>query len=520
MERSLIPGTRIAASHVVLAALLIGHAAWFLSWDLTVDDAWISFRYARSLVQGHGLTFNPGEWVEGYSNLAWTLLVAAGMALGGAPDVVATALGLLASLGTVWLTFDVARRAGAPVWAAGVGAALLVGDVSWSFWSAAGLEAPLFGLLALAMVAGAQRETRIGLGAATLAAASLLITRPEGFGLAALLPFGLLLLGRRRAAAAAGGALLAALGTLLAWRLATYGAWMPNPVTAKVAMTPASVGRGATYLLDWAVRDGVWAVLALAFAGVVLRPRETLPCVAVAAAYAVFICLAGGDGLYRFRLGSHVVPVLAVAAAVGLAEVGQRRGVATAAVLALVAGGATLLPHRDAAFTWNASLPQLRRWEAYWTEIGQALGHSLPPDTRIAVNVVGRIPYHSGLPTLDLYGLTDRAVARTPIADAGVGYAGHERTAPAHVLAEAPDLLYFTVLDGGARAVCAPWEDTLSTVASTSIRGYLPMFEDPAFAAMYRPAVLPTGRVLVKAFVKRGGRADHLPPCPPVPAGG
>ena len=43
--------------------------AWFLC-----DDAFISFRYARNLLEGHGLVFNPGEFVEGY----WRLCVSAG----------------------------------------------------------------------------------------------------------------------------------------------------------------------------------------------------------------------------------------------------------------------------------------------------------------------------------------------------------------------------------------------------------------------------------------------------------
>ena len=32
------------------------------------DDAFISFRYARNLLEGHSLIFNPGERVEGYSS--------------------------------------------------------------------------------------------------------------------------------------------------------------------------------------------------------------------------------------------------------------------------------------------------------------------------------------------------------------------------------------------------------------------------------------------------------------------
>jgi arabinofuranosyltransferase len=34
------------------------------------DDSFISFRYAQNLAWGHGLVFNPGEQVEGYTNFA------------------------------------------------------------------------------------------------------------------------------------------------------------------------------------------------------------------------------------------------------------------------------------------------------------------------------------------------------------------------------------------------------------------------------------------------------------------
>ena len=45
---------------------------------LVVDDALISFRYSERLLLGKGLTFTDGERVEGYSNLLWVLVVAAG----------------------------------------------------------------------------------------------------------------------------------------------------------------------------------------------------------------------------------------------------------------------------------------------------------------------------------------------------------------------------------------------------------------------------------------------------------
>ena len=68
-----------------------GALVWLagLSWFLT-DDAFISFRYARNLLEGHGLVFNPGEYVEGYSNFLWVLELAAAWGLFGVrPEVAA-----------------------------------------------------------------------------------------------------------------------------------------------------------------------------------------------------------------------------------------------------------------------------------------------------------------------------------------------------------------------------------------------------------------------------------------------
>src|SRR5207245_1217429 len=73
-------------------------------------DAWISFRYARNLLAGHGLVFNPGDAVEGYSNLLWVLLSATGMAAGLDPLLWARILGFLSAAATALLLPGVARR--------------------------------------------------------------------------------------------------------------------------------------------------------------------------------------------------------------------------------------------------------------------------------------------------------------------------------------------------------------------------------------------------------------------------
>lgn len=66
------------------AALLIFLRALYeairLRW--LSDDAFISFRYALNFSRGQGLVFNPGEYVEGFTNLLWTLLMAPALAMG------------------------------------------------------------------------------------------------------------------------------------------------------------------------------------------------------------------------------------------------------------------------------------------------------------------------------------------------------------------------------------------------------------------------------------------------------
>ena len=85
---------RRAVVAVCAALLAFGlFRAAHLSW--VCDDSFISFRYARNLVEGSGLVFNPGERVEGYTNFLWTVALAAAMKAGLAdPIPVASALGI------------------------------------------------------------------------------------------------------------------------------------------------------------------------------------------------------------------------------------------------------------------------------------------------------------------------------------------------------------------------------------------------------------------------------------------
>ena len=77
-----------------------------------VDDAYITFRYARNLVAGQGFVYNPGERVLGTTTPLYTLLLA-GLALAtGSRDFPALALAVnaLAGMASVALLYALGRR--------------------------------------------------------------------------------------------------------------------------------------------------------------------------------------------------------------------------------------------------------------------------------------------------------------------------------------------------------------------------------------------------------------------------
>lgn len=233
----------------------------FESW--LVDDAGITFAYARNLADGHGLVAQPGALpVEGYSNPLWLLILAigkllhlfdSGTTLAGAPDYVwfPKAVSFLCFVGTLLayqraFAFSMGRRAAYVVSSA---AGLLLSAIpSYVAWSMSGLENALFGLLLVALAAlladaaarGTLATPRVALRAALVAFAAM-ITRPDGLAYIPAYPCFMLWFLRppidTRAALRAGLTWLATsvvtVGGFLALRQLLFHAWLPNTAVAK-----------------------------------------------------------------------------------------------------------------------------------------------------------------------------------------------------------------------------------------------------------------------------------------------
>ena len=407
------------------------------------DDAFISFRYAANLLSGDGLVFNPGERVEGYTNLSWTLLMAGILGLGIEPVAGATALGLLCLAGAIGAAAALGRavdpRGGAGM---GLAAAALVAIDPWSALEAVeGLETALFLLLLTAGAAAAVREADRGqapLGS-SLCFCVAVLTRPEAPLVAALVHLGLLLgAGDRRAqlrrALLAGALVGGTLAALTAWRLHFYGVPLPNTFYAKTG--GLFLTRGAFYV--WAHMLGHPALWLLLLARAFLRPldRRDLALLAPTLGILAYVVSVGGDFKPTGRFLMPLHGMMAVLAARGLwtPERGPRRVAVAVATAVLLAGAGKAWSGAD---TWaeirHANLEARRT-------VGLFLRQNLPPDTLMAIHSAGAVPYYAELPTIDMWGLTDAHIARSPNVAMGTGLAGHERSDPAYVFGRDPAL--------------------------------------------------------------------------------
>jgi arabinofuranosyltransferase len=451
------------AAAAVAFALLGLHARNHLPF--ISDDALISLRYARRLVQGHGLTWNTGEWVEGYSNLLWVLLSAALNWLGVELIDAVRLLGYGcagATLAAIVYAYPPANvRSLLPAAAALLFVAL---SVPFAVWTIGGMEQPLVSaLLAWAVVLtypllekpeAGWRET-LGPG---LLLALLCLTRLDGPLFTAGVVAALFLTQGLRGAVLSKAmrlSLLPIASVVLqqSFRVVYYGEWVPN--TALVKFTPS----GQHALDGWAyVRGGLWAsfpliVLAVGAAFVSLRygfrrPRIVL-LVTLALLWLAYLVTIGGDIFPAWR---HFVPLIVLCAlltAEGCEWVIRRAG-ASAVRWATIALAAALLVYvplqaRDSENRRAAS----ERWEWDGQVIGLLLKRAFAVEQPLlAVDPAGALPYWSELPTLDMLGLNDHYLPRHPPPSFGRGPIAHELGDGRYVLDRRPDLVIFLLPTG------------------------------------------------------------------------
>ncbi|MBE7466509.1 MAG: hypothetical protein HS116_23820 [Planctomycetes bacterium] len=442
------------ADLLLVAALVLGGVQGARHWWYC-DDAFIGYRYAQHLAAGEGLVFNPGERVEGYTDLLWVLWNALPFYFGSGPEVWANLSGLtsyVACLGLLGVLQQSRARAlyaerAAQAWPLAALAGALHPD--WNDYATSGIETTPFALAVLAAYAvliwKELTPRRAAWAGALFGVATLL--RPEGLMLGALGGLYVLWQAPRRlpSAFAFAAAIVLLWGPAQVWRMLYYGDFWPNTYYAKSAEL-SWYSQGAQY--TWSYLAKYWTLLALPPLAVWVwkkaapvkdaagAPRSAWPEIALALAlwgsYVFSVLRVGGDFMYA-RLFIHVAP-LGLVALERLWECAalSRRGVYAAGALILVAGPFAT----QAAYPYNLLAYSVAdEARLYSPEVGrqqdvnglELLRYTEGVPVRVLIfGSEARIVYRARLhDVLEGHGLTDRTVARRPLA--GRGRPGHEK---------------------------------------------------------------------------------------------
>jgi hypothetical protein len=448
------------------------------------DDAMVSMRYARNLVDGLGIVWNAGERVEGYTNPLWVLYMAIVHVLpvpaAKTSLVVQITAAIVLAINLVYVR-RIALAVSGDRAAVGWGAVLLTGSyLPINFWSLQGMEVSVLVLVMSictwytieGLRTGAMhRRVYVLLALATLVRPDMVVA----FG--AFLTFLFIFdpANRRRHALWGGLLLMAAAAGQTLFRVWYYGDVLPNTYYLKMTGVPLTVrvARGVYVLLQFVWRANPLLFL-LASAVAVRRDRRIwllLWMLAGQIAYSVYV---GGDaweywgGANRyisiampgfFVLCSYALFLL-VTAFVQVLRAGASQGGDAWALRSRQALFALALAYAIICLNTIHGLGALR--EAALLEpplhTGAAAGNRrdvvqalrlrsvTTPDATIAVMRAGTIPYFSARPAIDLLGKNDTQIAHGPVAATSIGYLdfrpGHMKFNFAHSIGQRqPDVI-------------------------------------------------------------------------------
>jgi hypothetical protein len=320
-----------AAYPCLLLLVVLGSVALSLRavWSFTIDDAGISYAYAKHLAEGRGpVAVVGGPRIEGYSNPLWVLLLVPVHWLGLPIPEAAKVLGalLFASALAAGLAFLLLARGrgvrslGANEAAFAIATTLCLEIV---VWVPAGLENALFSALLLGMIFLDAREAQRGdaLALSGLCAFALSITRPEALLYAAPLPVIKLAraLRKHEPMRQAVMASLLFIGPLLVYHGGHYlvfGELFPNTYHAKPGGREWQ--RGFDYLTLAARESGLIYGLPLALVGLIgsLRIRWLAGWALISGT--IFVLYSGGDWMPHGRFLSLFAPASLLLGALGL----------------------------------------------------------------------------------------------------------------------------------------------------------------------------------------------------------
>jgi hypothetical protein len=432
-----------------------------LNWIDIIDDAYIFFRYAHNISQGHGYVFNIGQSVEGTTSVTWTAMLVALDILHMPAELSVKVIGVLCVLATLLLLGAGFYKVGVPSSIMLLVFALLVFDGNFTLSLMMGLETGIYTLLLVAICVTSrwysQEEGRLPSVVIGVIGVLLFLTRPESIAILILIGSGMVFYRHKyNAGYWAIPILIWILGIFFAtlWRWFTFGDFIPNSARAKSVLTFSDlhwslvwprIVMGATYIKKTLAAS--WLLVALGLVGLAGIWRSFWAYVAFSALLTgvVVVFINSGDWMPFFRMLTPYLPVAALLAGVGIHKLRLSIGNLWPRTLELVSVFVAVLITSTSLWSLRDKhffAPTLWPSGECYVSIGRALRPHLSNQSVVASEGIGKLGYTlTDIPILDIFGLTDSYIARhgvIPIETYNLGRHNYE-----YVMHQNPTLMFF-----------------------------------------------------------------------------
>jgi len=388
---------------IFFLASLIYLVLVYIFWNYSIDDAFVTFRYAENFANGYGLVFNVGDKpVEGYSNFLWLLILTVTYKIGLPTYFTAKVIGVISFYLSALFWFKYFNRAYDYLWL--TGPFMLVLPYT-SFWAVSGLELGLYTLILTGLSIALFRNSNWTL----LFFPLLVLVRPEGFliGAVILVVWYITTIRVKRE-----GVfryifnvviLLVTFVFLVFFRMQTFGYPMPNTFYAKSTFSIISLMEFVRPLIYFLPLTLLF-IYGLAKAISAYRKYKELTVMALSfLAMAIVSCLASPVMNFHFRYLIAFFPFFLAVSFFALTQFKNRR---LAGIFAAAGAIALFIP----TYGVYASVNLERKIVGAQEELIEFINQQ-PDGISISLTDVGRIPYYTSAKYNDIWGLVSEDVA-------------------------------------------------------------------------------------------------------------
>lgn len=419
-----------------------------VNFDVTQDDAYISFRYASNYLAGNGLVYNSGEKVEGYTNFLWIMIMIIAKGLLGIDYLLTTRfLGIL--LGElifflIYLLFtDYFKKIPPFLYLSAVIA--LLGNLSFLYWSSSSLETSAFACISLCAIIIEKRKPL--LVPAILAIATLL--RPEGVILFLVILIYRIITKQNHIVyyILTYAILILPFGI---FKIAYYGSLIPNTYFAKSGFEIEYLQNGLEYVWQFIKNPAVYGIVLIIPLLVIKKLwKQNALLYLYVYLYLLYIVVVGGDVLRVYRFFIPIIPVLCFLFVISISELATnfklKTKIVNTIVIIIVMLYSTLSYSNTYEYIKESQLAELQLINNMHL-IGHMLKKHMGNDFSVAASTIGMLGYQLvGHRVIDMLGLTDPYIARNPETIAGMKSGWKERRFNSrYLLEQQPDFIIFS----------------------------------------------------------------------------